>query len=349
MNLVDALQKVVDRRPLSRLEMGAAMRSMMSGQATSAQIAGFLVALRMKGETVDELTGAVEVMRELATLVPVHADFRRHLIDTCGTGGDGAGLFNVSTASAFVVAAAGGTVAKHGNRSVSGSSGSADVLEAAGVRLDLSAAAVARCVEQVGVGFMFAPVFHSAMRHAIGPRREMGVRTMFNLLGPLTNPAAATRQVIGVFDRQWLRPLAEVLLNLGADRVLVVHSDDGLDEISIAAPTRFAELKDGAIAEGVVLPAELGIEPGDIAGLKVSHAQHSLILVRSALQGEPGPARDIVALNAGAALYVAGLADDLRAAVALAQRTLASGKPDQKLAELARFSRSLAGTDTASP
>jgi anthranilate phosphoribosyltransferase len=344
---VQALQRVIEGHSLSREEMSGAMRAMMTGQATPAQIAGFLVALSMKGETVDELTAGVEVMRELVTPVPVHADFRAHLIDTCGTGGDRAGLFNISTAAAFVVAAAGGHVAKHGNRSVSGSSGSADVLEAAGVKLDLSPESVARCVHRVGVGFMFAPSFHSAMRHALAPRKEMAVRTVFNLLGPLTNPAGAKRQVVGVFDKHWLRPVAQVLKNLGAEHVLVVHSDDGLDEMSIAARTHYAELKDGQIHQGTLAPTALDIAPGDIATLKVEGALQSLVLVRSALSGMPGPACEIVTLNAGAALYVAGLAEDLRAGVKLARETIQSGKAATKLEDLAEFSQSLAGSAAA--
>ncbi|HUS24697.1 MAG TPA: anthranilate phosphoribosyltransferase, partial [Candidatus Binatia bacterium] len=233
MSVQAALQQLLEGRDLSRDAMREAMRGLMTGAATPAQIGGFLVALRMKGETVDELAAAAEVMRELATRVPVAESLRPTLVDTCGTGGDAGGLFNVSTAAAFVVAAAGGHVAKHGNRAVSGKSGSADVLEAAGVKLELSPAAVARCIAEVGVGFMFAPSFHGAMKHAIGPRRELGVRTVFNLLGPLTNPAGAPNQVLGVFDARWLEPLAHVLHALGSRHVLVVHSDDGLDEISI--------------------------------------------------------------------------------------------------------------------
>lgn len=341
MNVVKALQKLVERESLSREEMSTAMRELMTGGATPAQIAGFLIALRMKGESVEELVGAAQVMRELATPVPVHSDFRKHLIDTCGTGGDRAGLFNVSTAAAFVVAAAGGHVAKHGNRSVSSTSGSADVLEAAGVRLDLKPEAVARCVHRVGVGFVFAPAFHSAMKHAIGPRREMGVRTIFNMLGPLTNPAGAKRQVIGVFHRDWLRPIAQVLKELGSEHVLVVHSEDGLDEISIATRTHFAELRDGQIRSGSMLPTVFDIALGDISALKVGSALESLVLMRAALNNVEGPARDIVMLNAAAALYVAGLAEDIREGVKLARETIASGRAAEKLDELAQLSQTL--------
>lgn len=344
--VVEALKKVVERESLTREEMRGAMHALMTGEATPAQVAGFLVALRMKGETVEELTGGVETMRALATPVPVHADFRAHLIDTCGTGGDRAGLFNISTAAAFVVAAAGGHVAKHGNRSVSGTSGSADVLEAAGVALTLSPESVARCVHRVGVGFMFAPAFHSAMKHAIGPRKEMGVRTIFNLLGPLTNPAGAKRQVVGVFHRDWLRPVAQVLKELGSEHVLVVHSEDGLDEISIAARTQFAELRDGQIRTGALMPTALDMEMGDIAELKVDGALQSLALIRAALNNVAGPAREIVTLNAAAALYVAGLAEDIRSGVKLARDTIISGKAAQKLDELAQVSQEL-GAATA--
>ena len=341
MSVQKALQKVVERESLTREEMNRAMRDVMSGAATPAQVAGFLIALRMKGESVDELTGGVELMRELVTPVPVHADFRKHLIDTCGTGGDKSGLFNVSTAVAFVVAAAGGHVAKHGNRSVSGTSGSADVLEAAGVKLELPPEAVARCVHRVGVGFIFAPSYHASMKHAIGPRREMGVRTLFNLLGPLTNPAGAKRQVVGVFHRDWLRPVAQVLKELGSEHVMVVHSEDHLDEISIAARTHFTELHNGQIHTGSLMPTALDMEMGDISGLKVDGPLQSLALIRAALNNVAGPARDIVILNAAAALYVAGLAEDVRSGVKLARDTIAAGKAANKLDELASFSQDL--------
>jgi anthranilate phosphoribosyltransferase len=336
-----ALQKVVERESLTREEMRSAMREVMSGGATPAQIAGFLVALRMKGESVDELVGGVELMRELVTPVPVHEDFRKHLIDTCGTGGDKSRLFNVSTAVAFVVAAAGGHVAKHGNRSVSGNSGSADVLEAAGVRLELPPEAVARCVHRVGVGFIYAPAFHASMKHAIGPRRDMGVRTIFNLLGPLTNPAGAKRQVVGVFHRDWLRPVAQVLKELGSEHVMVVHSEDGLDEISLGARTHFAELRNGQIHTGSLMPTALDMEMGDLSGLKVDGPLQSLALIRGALNNVAGPAREIVILNAAAALYVAGLAEDVRSGVMLARDAISAGKAARKLDELASFSQDL--------
>jgi anthranilate phosphoribosyltransferase len=326
MDLPQAIAAVIDHRDLGTPDMEEVMRLIMTGQATPAQIGGFLVGLRMKGETVEEIAAAARVMRELATHVQVSGP---HLVDTCGTGGDGASTFNISTASAIVTAAAGGRVAKHGNRSVSSSSGSADVLEAAGVRLDLAPGQVAACIERVGVGFLFAPMHHSAMKHAIGPRREMRVRTLFNLLGPLTNPAGAPNQVLGVFSPRWVEPLARVLRELGSEHVLVVHAEDGLDEISIAGPTRLAELKDGEITLYSVSPADFGMQTADLAALAVPDAQASLAMIRAVFTGVPGPARDIVALNAGAAIYVAGLADTLVEGVRLAGEAIDSGRAQQ--------------------
>jgi len=273
-------------------------------------------------------------MRELATPVPVGGD---HLVDTCGTGGDGASTFNISTASAMVTAAAGARVAKHGNRSVSSSCGSADVLEAAGINLDLTAEQVAACVDRVGVGFLFAK-HHSAMKHAIGPRKEMGVRTLFNLLGPLTNPAGAPNQVLGVFSADWLEPLAQVLGKLGSHHVLVVHADDGLDEISIGSATQVAELKDGKVNCYRIEPSQFGLQTANIAGLAVNGAQESLALIAQVYT--PGPARDIVALNAGAAIYVAGLADSLVEGVNKALETISSGLAKQTFAQLIEVSNS---------
>ncbi len=339
MDIQAAIRALTEGQSLSSEDMQAVMRQIMTGEATPAQIGGFLIALRMKGETVDEITGAARVMRELATGVKISAD---HVVDTCGTGGDGAHIFNVSTASALVVAAAGGKVAKHGNRSVSSSSGSADVLEAAGVNLALNPQQVANCVEQLGVGFMFAPAHHSAMKHAIGPRREMAVRTVFNLLGPLTNPAGAPNQVLGVFGRQWLRPLAEVLQRLGSHHVMVVHAEDGLDEISIAGTTHVAELNNGQIREYDISPEQFGLQRSPLDGLVVSDAAASLTLIRAALGGEPGPAADIIKLNAGAAIYVSGLSGNLDAGIARAGDILVSGVALDKLDELVRFSQSLA-------
>ncbi|HLE93199.1 MAG TPA: anthranilate phosphoribosyltransferase [Sulfuricaulis sp.] len=339
MDLPSAIRAVIERRNLSGDEMRAVMRRIMTGQATPAQIGGFLVGLRVKGETVEEITAAAGVMRELATPVNVSGP---HVVDTCGTGGDGAGTFNISTAAAFVVAAAGGKVAKHGNRSVSSKSGSADVLETAGVNLDLTPEQVARCIDEVGVGFLFAPKHHGAMKHAIGPRREMGVRTIFNLLGPLTNPANAPNQVLGVFSDQWVEPLAEVLQRLGSRHVLVVHAEDGMDEISIGADTRVGELKDGRVRVFTIQPEQFGLKRSDISKLAVSSPTESLAMVEKALKNEPGPARDIVALNAGAAIYVSGLAPDLGAGIKTALAVLASGAAGKKLLDLVALSNKLA-------
>jgi anthranilate phosphoribosyltransferase len=340
MGIRKAIAKVVDGHSLDTDEMNMVMKAIMTGHATDAQIGAFLVALRMKGETIEEITGAAEVMRELSFKVPVEGE---HLVDTCGTGGDGANLFNVSTAAAFVVAAAGGKVAKHGNRGVSSSTGSADVLEAAGVNLDVSAQEVARAVEEIGVGFMFAPAHHSAMRFAIGPRKELGLRTIFNMLGPITNPASVKRQVIGVFEKARCRPMAEVLARLGSKHVMVVHSKDGLDEISIADITHVAELKDGVVTEYEISPEELGVSKTDLSGLSVESAAESLELIKSALgksnDERAVKARAIIALNAGAAIYVSDLADSLKAGVELAEDAIGSGLALAKIEELASFTQ----------
>jgi len=335
MDMQAAIRAVTEHRHLGVDEMMAVMRLIMTGQATPAQIGGFLIGLRMKGETVDEIAAAAMVMRELAERVPVTGP---NLVDTCGTGGDASHTFNISTASALVAAAAGARVAKHGNRSVSSRSGSADLLEAAGVKLDLSGVQVARCINEVGVGFMFAPRHHGAMKHAIGPRREMGVRTVFNLLGPLTNPAGASNQVIGVFDVGWVLPLAQVLNRLGAQHVMVVHADDGLDEITISGTTRVAELKGDHITTYALSPEEFGMKVADLAKIKVVNVEDSLAMVRSVLNNQPGPARDIVALNAGAAIYVSGVVDTLAKGVAKAQQAIASGAAKEKLAQLVALS-----------
>ena len=342
MDMQSAIRAVIGRQNLTSEEMTSVMRLIMTGDATQAQIGGFLVGLRMKEETVEEITAAARVMRELATPVRISGD-HAHLVDTCGTGGDGAGTFNISTASAFVVAAAGGQVAKHGNRSVSSKSGSADVLEAAGVSLDLTAEQVAQCVEQIGVGFMFAPKHHGAMKHAIGPRREMGVRTIFNVLGPLTNPAGAPNQVLGVFSDELLEPLAEVLGRLGSRHVLVVHSEDGLDEISVSAVTQIAELKNGKVTRYSITPKQFGMALVDISLLAVPDAAASLEVIKSVFANQPGPARDIVTLNAGAAIYVAGLADSLETGVKRAAEVIASGAARAKLDGLVALSQQLAG------
>jgi anthranilate phosphoribosyltransferase len=340
MDIQAALAQVVEGQHLERDAMVAVMRQIMSGDATDAQIGALLVALRIKGETIDEIAGAATVMRDMATPVNVRGP---HLVDLVGTGGDGANLFNVSTASCFVVAAGGAQVAKHGNRSVSSTSGSSDVLEALGVPLDLSPDQVARCITEIGLGFMFAPAHHSAMRYAIGPRRELGLRTLFNLLGPLTNPAGVRRQVLGVFSPALCRPLAEALRALGSEHALVVHSDDGLDELSIAAPTQVSELKDGEVHDWQLDPADYGCAHADLDGLAVDSAQASAALIRGALDGEPGDsavkARAIIALNAGATLYAAGVAAGLKEGVALAEDLIATGQAMEKLNAFVNFTQ----------
>jgi anthranilate phosphoribosyltransferase len=331
MNIQEAIKAVIAKRDLTRDEMTQVMHIIMTGQATPAQIGGFLIGLRMKGETVEEVTAAAGVMRELSARVKVS---QQNLVDTCGTGGDNAGIVNVSTAAAIVAAAAGAKVAKHGNRSVTSKSGSADVLEAAGVKLGITPEQVADCITQCGVGFMFAPAHHSAMKHAIGPRREMGVRTIFNVLGPLTNPAGAPNQVLGVFDQHLLEPMAQVLRQLGSRHVMVVHAADGLDEISIANETDVAELNDGKINVYTLTPEQLGCTRNKLDALKVADAAASLSLIKRVFDGEKGPALDIVALNAGAAIYVSGIADSLQAGIEKARKVIAEGGAKAKFAKL---------------
>lgn len=338
MNLPQAIRAVTELQNLTESEMTEVMQLIMTGEATPAQIGGFLIGLRMKGETVEEITAAAKVMRFLAEKVEVAGP---HLVDTCGTGGDGANTFNVSTCCAMVASAAGAKVAKHGNRSISSKSGSADVLEAAGVNLDINAQQVAECIDKVGVGFMFAPKHHGAMKHAIGPRREMGVRTIFNVLGPLTNPASAPNQVIGVFDEGWLEPLAQVLKNLGSQHVMVVHAEDGMDEISIGSKTEVAELKDGKISSYAISPDQFGINITNAECLAVNSAEESLNVINGVLDNKEGPAKDIVALNAGAAIYVSGLADTLAAGIEKAKEVIANGSAKAKLNELVSFSQKL--------
>jgi len=338
MDMQSAIRNVLDKKNLSRDEMTAVMRLIMTGEATPAQIGGFLVGLRMKGETVDEITAAASVMRELASGVKVDGD---HVVDIVGTGGDGINTFNISTASTFVVAAAGGIVAKHGNRSVSSKSGSADLLEAAGVNLDLSPEQVAQCIKDVGVGFMFAPKHHSAMKHAIGPRKEMAVRTIFNVLGPLTNPAGAPNQLLGVFSKELVESLAEVLNALGSNHVLVVHSADGLDEISIADETYVAELKNGEITTYTISPEQFGLERGKLKDLQVDGSAQSLEVIKSVFANTPGAARDIVIMNAGAAIYAADLVGSLEEGIEKAREIIASGVAQAKLDELVNLSNTL--------
>jgi anthranilate phosphoribosyltransferase len=331
MDIQTAIKTVIAGESLGGDEMADVMRQIMTGECTASQIGGFLVGLRMKGESVDEISAAAKVMRELATRVEVDVD---HLVDTCGTGGDSSGSFNISTASALVAAAAGARVAKHGNRSMTSNSGSADVLEAAGVKLDISPERVGECVERVGVGFMFAPAHHGAMKHAIGARKELAVRTLFNVLGPLTNPAGAPNQVIGVFDDELVEVMANVLRKLGSRHVMVVHAEDGMDEISISAPTRVAELKDGKVTIYTVTPADFGMQTAPLEELRVGSAAQSLQVILDVLGDQPGPARDIVCLNAGAAIYVAGCADSLAAGVEAARAAISSGKAAAVLHDL---------------
>ena len=326
-----AIRAVTEKQDLSAEEMNAAMRLIMTGEATPAQVGGFLVGLRMKGETIDEIAAAASVMRELASKVEVD---REHLVDTCGTGGDASGSFNISTASAIVVAAAGGKVAKHGNRSISSKSGSADVLEAAGVNLELNSLQVAECVNEIGVGFMFAPLHHSAMKHAIGPRREMAVRTIFNVLGPLTNPAGAPNQVLGVFSKELVEPLAHVLQRLGSEHVLVVHAGDGLDEISIGSETFVAELHNGELKTYTIQPEDFAMPRASLEQIRATDAAHSLEIIKSVFNNADGPAKDIVCLNAGAAIYASGLTSSLTDGVKKAQEVIANGLASEKLEQL---------------
>ncbi|EKY4110201.1 anthranilate phosphoribosyltransferase [Pseudomonas aeruginosa] len=339
MDIKGALNRIVNQLDLTTEEMQAVMRQIMTGQCTDAQIGAFLMGMRMKSETIDEIVGAVAVMRELADGVQLPT--LKHVVDVVGTGGDGANIFNVSSAASFVVAAAGGKVAKHGNRAVSGKSGSADLLEAAGIYLELTSEQVARCIDTVGVGFMFAQVHHKAMKYAAGPRRELGLRTLFNMLGPLTNPAGVRHQVVGVFTQELCKPLAEVLKRLDSEHVLVVHSRDGLDEFSLAAATHIAELKDGEVREYEVRPEDFGIKSQTLMGLEVDSPQASLELIRDALgrrKTEAGQkAAELIVMNAGPALYAADLATSLHEGIQLAHDALHTGLAREKMDELVAF------------
>ena len=339
MDIKQALATLVEGNNLSEADMNAVMHQIMTGQATDAQIGGLLIALRMKGETVEEITGAADAMRQLATPVDIQAV---NAVDIVGTGGDGANLFNVSSASSFVVAAAGGHVAKHGNRSVSSSSGSADLLEQAGVNLSLNPEQVAQCIDQIGVGFMFAPQHHSAMKYAIGPRKEMALRTLFNILGPLTNPAGARHYLLVVFDGALCRPMAEALKALGAKHALVVHAEEGLDEISLAGRTQVAELKDGEVQEYTLTAEDAGLQTQSLDGLQVNSSAESLALIEAAFAGEHAKAIDMIALNAGAAIYAADLADSLVAGVEKAKAVMLNGAAAAKVKELSQFSQAFA-------
>ena len=330
----DAIAKLADQTALSEKEAEESMQQIMDGQATSAQIAAFLMGLRVKGETMEEIAGAVRAMRSKALHIRLGAS---KVVDTCGTGGDGAQTFNISTTTAFVVAGAGLTVAKHGNRSVSSKSGSADVLTALGVKIDLPADRVAECIDDVGVGFLFAPLYHSAMKHCAGPRQEMGIRTLLNILGPLSNPAGAGLQVLGVFDERLTELLARVLIHLGTQHCFVVHGMDGLDEITLTAKTKVAEGKAGVVSSYLVEPKDFGVERASIKDLLGGSAQENAQITREILQGRKGPKRDIVCLNAAPALVAGGLSKTLRDGFQLAGHAIDTGKAMDKLDRLIAF------------
>lgn len=336
MGFKETLGQLLERQDLTHEAMLGVMHQVMGGELTQAQIAAFLIALRAKGETVDEIAAAAMVMRELS--IKVDIEDSAHLIDTCGTGGDGIQTFNVSTVSAFVAAAAGAKVAKHGGRSVSSTCGSADVLEALGVNVNQTPQQVAASVNEIGIGFMFAPNHHSAMKHAAPVRRELGVRTLFNLLGPMTNPANAHRQVMGVFDQSLTTKLAKVLQQLGSEHVLVVHGADGMDEISFTGDTFVAELKNGEVTEYLMNPAQWGLALHDVKDIQIQNAEESKAMILAVLNGKPGAARDIVLLNAGAAIYVSGLVDTMQAGIEKAAAVIDSGAALQKLHQLISYS-----------
>ncbi len=343
MNIKEAIARLVEKSDLTEDNMVDVMNEIMSGEATDAQIGSFITALRIKGESVEEISGAVRVMRDKATPIVSGVDTADGgvLVDTCGTGGDGSGTFNVSTTTAFVVAGAGIPVAKHGNRSVSSNCGSADVLEAAGVSLEIDADRIGECIREVGIGFLFAPALHGAMKYAIGPRKEMGIRTIFNILGPLTNPAGANVQVLGVFDGGLTEPLARVLGKLGSKRAVVVHGEGNLDELTVTGKTRVSELKDGEVNTYSIDPGKLGFARADIADLQGgADAAESAAQMRAVLDGEKGAKRDMVLLNSGAALMVAGSAADLQEGIKLAAATIDSGKALAKLDHLVSYSNS---------
>jgi anthranilate phosphoribosyltransferase len=348
--IIEALRALVERRDLTRIEAAAAMDAIMSGAATHAQIAAFLTALRMKGETVEELIGLAQVMRQKVTRVPTHGGEvagltgtdREMLVDTCGTGGDASGSFNVSTATAFVVAGAGLKVAKHGNRSSTALCGSADVVETLGISLELTAAQVGRCIDEVGIGFLYAPLLHTAMKHVVPARREIGIRTVFNLLGPLTNPAGANAQVIGVAALELTDKLARVLAELGTMRAFVVHGAGGLDEISNTGESRVAEVREGVVRSFSVRPEDVGLPPASLEDLLGGDREQNAQIIRELLQGQPGPKRDIVLMNAAAALVAGGRARDLKEGVALAASAVDSGAARSKLEALTSFTRKLA-------
>ncbi|MBI4964621.1 MAG: anthranilate phosphoribosyltransferase [Desulfomonile tiedjei] len=333
-----AIRKATNREDLTKQEMEAAMEEIMAGQATSAQIGALLTALKMKGETVAEITGAATVMRRNAVPVLVEDD-GTPLLDTCGTGGDGAGTFNISTTVAFILAGAGVRVAKHGNRSVSSSCGSADVLKELGAELELPPASVGRCIKETGFGFLFAPLFHLAMKHAAGPRQEMGIRTLFNVLGPLTNPAGASCQLLGVYDADLTEPMAWALEGLGIRSAMVVHGMDGLDEISPAGPTKISRLKDGQVSTSLFEPIQLGVNACSLGQIKGGSASENARHLVNVLQGKPGPRRDVALINASAALVVAGSAEDFTEGLRIAAESVDSGKANKKFNDFVEFTK----------
>ena len=350
MKIVEAIAQVIEGVDISEVDMHSVMGQIMTGEATPVQIGSFLTALRMKGETIEEITGAAKVMREKVTPIDSGVDISGGdiLLDTCGTGGDGSGTFNVSTTSALVVAGCGVTVAKHGNRSVSSSCGSADVLEAVGVNLSIKADQVGQCIQEVGIGFLFAPSLHGAMKYAIGPRREIGVRTIFNVLGPLTNPAGANVQVLGVFSEDLTDPIANVLAKLGSLRALVVHGEGNLDELTLTGQTRISELKDGMVNSYTIKPEQFGLkrcELGDLRGGNTS--EEAALIMKRILDGELGPRREMTLLNSGAALMATGTCQDLSSGIALAADSIDSGKAKSKLEQLITYTNSISSSPEA--
>ena len=335
MNIQEGINTVASNQSLDQKQMSSIMSEILEGNATDAQIGAFLVGLSMKGETIEEVLGAVEVMRRLSAKVNTDLPI---LVDTCGTGGSGIGIFNVSTASAFVASQCGAKVAKHGNRSATRKSGSADLLEQAGVSLALKPNEVADCIKNIGLGFMFAPSHHSAMRHVVGPRREIAQKSIFNILGPLTNPASATRQVMGVYNKRWMNPIANVLKELGSEHILIVHSQDGLDEISIASATSITEMKDGKIFDYEITPEDFGFKTSSLKGLEVNSPQESLELVHSALTGQREEAGAMISMAAGAALYVSEVSDSLKSGINLAHECVNDGGGIEKLNQLVEYS-----------
>ena len=336
--LKEAIQKLVEGKNLCEGEIIAALNCIMEGNATQAQIGSFITALRIKGETIEEITGCAKVMREKADRITLEKDY---FIDIVGTGGDCSYTFNISTAAAFVTAAGGVTVAKHGNRSVSSKSGSADVLESLGVNINLEPQKVKECIDKIGIGFMFAQTFHKSMKYAAGPRRELGIRTIFNILGPLTNPASAKGQLLGVFSDKLTEPLAHVLHNLGVEKAMVVYGMDGMDEISLSAPTKVSELKDGKVTTYYLNPEDYGMKLTSKDELVGGDSKENAKIILSILNGDRGPKRDIVVLNAAAALYVGKAAEDIQAGIAMAEELIDSGKALDKLNELREYSDSM--------